>query len=286
MIGLKLIHVNKRSPSKRSYIVENSTVRINGIISLYWWFLVVNNGGLEHNIYTVISNFNYSWLITYVSIVQVVELCTKTHHIIYITWLAHVLICQLSSLFFNYQFPPYYFVVVKVDKYWISIFNCSSKRISSKAFLRLVVVCCWPIYPYPSGWLHWVLDNHTHDDVIKWKQFPRYWPFGGEFNGHRWIPRTKASDAELWGFLCLNKPLSKQRCGWWLQTLLRPLWRHCNGLWSNHGAYGQAYHVNVQRTLMRLKQVNAPEKSAYIVYKIYGIYRVNPQVRVDWHIHI
>ena len=158
--------------------MENSTVRIIGIISLYWWFLVVNNGGLEHNIYTFISNFNYSWLITYVSIVQMVELCTKTHHIIYITWLAHVFICQLSSLFFNYQFPPYYFVVVKVDKYWISIFNCSSKYISSKAFLRLVVVRWWPIYPYPSGWLHWVLDNHTHDDVIKWKQFPRYWPFG------------------------------------------------------------------------------------------------------------
>ena len=35
-----------------------------------------------------------------------------------------------------------------------------------------------------------------HDDVIKWKHFPRYCPFG-----HRWIPRTKASDMELWCFL-------------------------------------------------------------------------------------
>ena len=26
-------------------------------------------------------------------------------------------------------------------------------------------------------------------------------PLCGEFNGHRWIPRTKASDAELWCFL-------------------------------------------------------------------------------------
>ena len=41
-----------------------------------------------------------------------------------------------------------------------------------------------------------------HDDVIKWKYFPRYWPFVcGEFTGPRWIPRTKASDAELWCFL-------------------------------------------------------------------------------------
>ena len=30
-----------------------------------------------------------------------------------------------------------------------------------------------------------------HDDVIEWKHFPRYWPFV-----------TKASDAELWYFLC------------------------------------------------------------------------------------
>ena len=40
-----------------------------------------------------------------------------------------------------------------------------------------------------------------HDDVIKWKHSTRYWPLCGEFTGHRWIPHTKASDAELWCFL-------------------------------------------------------------------------------------
>ena len=40
-----------------------------------------------------------------------------------------------------------------------------------------------------------------HDDVIKWKKFPRYWPFAREFTGHRWFPLTKASDGELWCFL-------------------------------------------------------------------------------------
>ena len=39
-----------------------------------------------------------------------------------------------------------------------------------------------------------------HGDVIKWKHFPRYWPFVREFTGPRWITRTKASDAELWCF--------------------------------------------------------------------------------------
>ena len=36
-----------------------------------------------------------------------------------------------------------------------------------------------------------------HDDVIKWKHFPRNWPFVRGI--HR--SRTKASDAELWCFL-------------------------------------------------------------------------------------
>ena len=33
--------------------------------------------------------------------------------------------------------------------------------------------------------------RQIHDDVIKWKHFPCYWPF------ERGIPLTKASDAEL-----------------------------------------------------------------------------------------
>ena len=40
-----------------------------------------------------------------------------------------------------------------------------------------------------------------HDDVIKWKVFRVTGPLCGEFTGPRWIPRTKASDAELWCFL-------------------------------------------------------------------------------------
>ena len=40
-----------------------------------------------------------------------------------------------------------------------------------------------------------------HDDVIKWKHFPRNWPFVRGIHRSRWIPRTKASEAELWCFL-------------------------------------------------------------------------------------
>ena len=37
----------------------------------------------------------------------------------------------------------------------------------------------------------------THDDVINGNVFRVTCPLCGEFTGHRWIPRTKASDAEL-----------------------------------------------------------------------------------------
>ena len=53
----------------------------------------------------------------------------------------------------------------------------------------------------------------------------------GEFTGHWWIPRTKASDAELWCFpliRALSKRLSKQSWGWWFDTPSRSLWLHCN----------------------------------------------------------
>ena len=39
-------------------------------------------------------------------------------------------------------------------------------------------------------------EQNIHDDVIKWKHFPRYWPFVRGIHRPRWIPRTKASDAE------------------------------------------------------------------------------------------
>ena len=40
-----------------------------------------------------------------------------------------------------------------------------------------------------------------HDDVIQWNGFRVTGHLCGEFTGHRWIPRTKASDVELWYFL-------------------------------------------------------------------------------------
>ena len=62
----------------------------------------------------------------------------------------------------------------------------------------------------------------THDDVTKWKHFPRYWPFVRGFPAQR--PVTRSFD--IFFDLCLNKQLSKQSWGWWFETQSRPLWRH------------------------------------------------------------
>ena len=70
-------------------------------------------------------------------------------------------------------------------------------------------------------------DRVYHDDVIKWKHFPRHWPLCGEFTGDRWIPAQGSVTRSLDVF-CLNKLLSKQSWGWWFETLSHPLWRHSN----------------------------------------------------------
>ena len=55
-------------------------------------------------------------------------------------------------------------------------------------------------------------------------------PLYGLFTGPRWIPRTKASEAELYVFFDLrrNKRLSKQSWGWWFETPWRLSPNHCN----------------------------------------------------------
>ena len=63
------------------------------------------------------------------------------------------------------------------------------------------------------------------------ENFPRYWPFVRGI--HRW-PVISPQKGQWRGALIfffalrLNKRMSKQSWGWWLETPSRPLWRHCN----------------------------------------------------------
>ena len=100
---------------------------------------------------------------------------------------------------------------------------------SVRSIILLSVMVMW------APQLYWVTHNldaipSYHDDVIKWKHFPRYWLFVREFTGHRWIPRKgQWRGALMFSLICaLNKRLSKQSWGWWFKTPSRPLWRHCN----------------------------------------------------------
>ena len=69
-----------------------------------------------------------------------------------------------------------------------------------------------------------------HDDVTKWKHFPRYWPFVRGI--HRGFPTQRPVTRSF--YVCfdwrLNKRLSKQSWGWWFGTPSRPLWRHNNDI--------------------------------------------------------
>ena len=73
--------------------------------------------------------------------------------------------------------------------------------------------------------------HFPHDDVIRWKHYPRYWPFvqspvTGEFPSQRPVTRN----FDFFFDLLLNKRLSKQSKRCWVETPWRSLWRHCNDI--------------------------------------------------------
>ena len=70
-----------------------------------------------------------------------------------------------------------------------------------------------------------------HDDGIKWKHFPRYWPFVWGIHRSPVNSRHKGQwrGALMFSLICAwIKWLSKQSWGLWLETPSRILWRHCN----------------------------------------------------------
>ena len=77
-----------------------------------------------------------------------------------------------------------------------------------------------------------------HDDIIKWKHLPRYWPFVCGI--HRWPMNSPHKGqwcrALIFFFdLCLNKRLNKQSWGWWFEMPSCSLWCHCNAYKECHG---------------------------------------------------
>ena len=103
---------------------------------------------------------------------------------------------------------------------------------------RLTVWCMTNV---GSNWIIWykclpVSKDFEADvvryDVIKWKYYPRYWPFvWGIHQSSVNFPHNGQWRGDLtFTLICaLNKRLSKQSLGWWFETQSRPLWSHCNG---------------------------------------------------------
>ena len=87
----------------------------------------------------------------------------------------------------------------------------------------------WSLKP---RWLSWMLDDitsvvgyfmMTSSNGNIFRVTSHLCGEFGEFPAER--PVTRSFDVFV--DLRLNKRLSKQSCGWWFETLSRPLWRHC-----------------------------------------------------------
>ena len=113
-----------------------------------------------------------------------------------------------------------------------------------------------------------IIFVNCHDDVVKWKHYPRYWPFV------RGIHRSPASDALFFFDLHPNKRLSEQSWGWWFETPSRSWWHHCNGqeqewfhIWSNYWVSNKIrfwyQHYGTRKILKILTFGPLPKKSLF-----------------------
>ena len=115
-----------------------------------------------------------------------------------------------------------YFHVTNFASSWVLIFHFIFTQINNCLLISLQI---------QSETLMKENIKLSHDFVIKWKNFPRYWPFV------RGIHRSPVNSphkgqwrwALVFSLICaLNKRLSKQSWGWRFETPRCSLWRHCN----------------------------------------------------------
>ena len=97
----------------------------------------------------------------------------------------------------------------------------------------------WLVVRYARNPGPCLLGSHyqflTYDDIIKWKHFPRYWPFVRGI--HRALmdsPHKVTRSFDVFFDLHLNTRLRKQSRRRWFETQSRSLWRHCNGIHVIH----------------------------------------------------
>ena len=144
------------------------------------------------------------------------------------TWECHL---QRSSCKFQWRSIE---VIVSCSIHWCVSYQKKVSRAGTSSYIPQLL---WDVVTCPCPWClllaqrSWIMG--MHDDVIKWKQFPRCWPcvriiHRSPVNSHHKGQWRGAYD--VFFHLCLNKRLSKQWWGRWFETPSRSLWRHCNGL--------------------------------------------------------
>ena len=106
---------------------------------------------------------------------------------------------------------------------------------------------------FPLAYMRLCHDDYTHDDVIKYRHFPRYWPL---MRGIHRSPVNSPHKGQWRGALMFSlicawiNGLNKQWWGWWFETPLRPLWRHW-GVGSNKQPYRNVFARASQNVYQR-----------------------------------
>ena len=81
------------------------------------------------------------------------------------------------------------------------------------------------IHGCPCHLPSWCCETSSHYDVIKWKHFPRYWPF---VRGIHRSPVNSPYKGQWCGALMFSLVCARiNGWGWYFKTPSRPLWCHC-----------------------------------------------------------
>ena len=122
---------------------------------------------------------------------------------------------MVTQIWLNLAAPSHY-----LNQCWLII---SKMPLHRKCSRYLYLMCIWKFMMTSSNGNIFRVTGHLSE----------------EFTSLRWIPCTKASDAELWCFLDLhpNKLLSIQLWGLWFDMPSHPLWCHRNLLVWNYSCF-------------------------------------------------
>ena len=102
--------------------------------------------------------------------------------------------------------------------------------------ITICINICWGCLSCNAFWVHLTSGDFycftNHDDVIKWKHFPRYWSFVRGI--HRSVVncphKGQWHGAFMFSLICIWIKDWVNNCewGWWIEKPLWSLWRHCN----------------------------------------------------------